>query len=195
MAKQTIVTLLDDLDESLADETVEFSLDGRNYEIDLSDKNAKKLREGLKKFVDAARRAGRAQTSSRASSSVSTRSTADREKNQKIREWALAHGYNVSDRGRLPMNVIEDYNAGKPAGNLVAQTAAKDEEPEFADPDPVESIKWNDLSGMSRTEIKMWTRSNDISDEWLKNPKHRNEMATFHLNNDMKGARKYVNSL
>src|ERR1700740_1798494 len=54
MAKKVTVTLVDDFDgEGAADETVEFGLDGVSYEIDLSNKNAGKLRNDLKQWVDA----------------------------------------------------------------------------------------------------------------------------------------------
>ena len=57
MAKKVTVTLIDDSDgEGAADETVEFGLDGVNYEIDLSSKNAAKLRAELKKWAEAGRR-------------------------------------------------------------------------------------------------------------------------------------------
>ena len=59
MAKKVTVTLVDDFDgEGAADETVEFSVDGVTYEIDLSAKNAKALRNDLKKWVEAGRRVG-----------------------------------------------------------------------------------------------------------------------------------------
>src|SRR3981081_3199509 len=59
MAKKVHVTLVDDFDgEGAADETVEFGLDGVSYEIDLSTKNAAKLRHDLKQWVDAGRRVG-----------------------------------------------------------------------------------------------------------------------------------------
>jgi ribosome assembly protein YihI (activator of Der GTPase) len=45
MATQTTVMLVDDLDGSEADEQVKFMVDGRSYEIDLSSRNSKKLRE------------------------------------------------------------------------------------------------------------------------------------------------------
>ena len=52
MAKKVTVTLVDDFDgEGAADETVEFGLDGVSYEIDLSSKNASKLRNDLKQWV------------------------------------------------------------------------------------------------------------------------------------------------
>jgi hypothetical protein len=59
MAKKVTVTLVDDFDgEGAADETVEFGLDGVTYEIDLSAKNATKLRNDLKQWVEASRRVG-----------------------------------------------------------------------------------------------------------------------------------------
>ena len=59
MAKKVTVTLVDDFDgEGAADETVEFGLDGVTYEIDLSAKNATKLRHDLKQWVEAGRRVG-----------------------------------------------------------------------------------------------------------------------------------------
>ena len=52
MAKKVTVTLVDDFDgEGAADETVEFGLDGVTYEIDLSNKNAGKLRADLKQWM------------------------------------------------------------------------------------------------------------------------------------------------
>jgi hypothetical protein len=104
MAKQTTVTLIDDLDGSEADEQVEFAVDGRSYEIDLSKANSARLRDVLAPFVSAARRTG-----GRRSAPAAGRSTSDREQNQAIREWAQQNGFTVSDRGRLPANVIEAY--------------------------------------------------------------------------------------
>ena len=62
MAQRTIVQLTDDLDgKPIPDgkgETIRFSLDRTDYEIDLTDKNAKALRDTLAKYVTAARRTG-----------------------------------------------------------------------------------------------------------------------------------------
>ena len=55
MARETIITLVDDLDGGPADETVVFSLDGATYEIDLSAENASRLRMLIKTYVAAAR--------------------------------------------------------------------------------------------------------------------------------------------
>ena len=59
MAKKVTVTLVDDFDgEGPADETVEFSIDGVSYEIDLSARNAQRLRDEFKAWADAGRRDG-----------------------------------------------------------------------------------------------------------------------------------------
>jgi hypothetical protein len=106
VAKQTTVTLVDDLDGSQATEQVEFAVDGRSYEIDLSPANSAKLREALAPFISVARRAG---TRRSASSPAPSRPAADRVQNQAIREWAVAQGMKISERGRIPSGVLEAY--------------------------------------------------------------------------------------
>lgn len=109
MAQQVLVSLVDDLTGDAADETVTFGLDGKTYEIDLTDENAAKLRESLAEYLAAARRAG-ATTGRRASSGVTRRPLVDREQNQAIREWARKRGMKVSDRGRIPADVVDAYH-------------------------------------------------------------------------------------
>ncbi|GAA2336791.1 Lsr2 family protein [Saccharopolyspora halophila] len=115
MAQKVTVTLVDDLDGGQADETVEFGLDGVSYQIDLSADNAGELREAMANYVSSARRAGgrkkpgpRPGSGSGRSSSGST--SADREQNQAIREWARKRGLKVSDRGRIPADIVEQYH-------------------------------------------------------------------------------------
>ncbi len=109
MARQTTITLVDDLDGSEADEQVEFSVDGRSYEIDLSVANAGRLRDTLAPFISAARRTGVRRAGS-AGGSVA-RAGSDRAQNQAIREWAIAQGMKVSERGRIPTNVLTAYRS------------------------------------------------------------------------------------
>lgn len=113
MAQKVMVTLVDDLDGSEAEETVEFGLDGAFYEIDLSEDNAERLRNALSEYVEHARRqAGRKRAGARAGAGRAPRTaSADREQNQAIREWARKQGMNVSDRGRIPKEVTDAYNA------------------------------------------------------------------------------------
>ena len=112
MAQVREVRLIDDLDGGAADETLQFGLDGRNYEIDLSKVNAGKLRDALASYVTAARRIG-----GRSRGGGMPRSTArpsiDREQNQAIREWARKRGMKVSERGRIPAEVLEAYHRAK----------------------------------------------------------------------------------
>jgi Lsr2 len=108
MAKQTTVTLVDDLDGSEAEEQVEFAFEGKAYEIDLSATNSARLRSALEPFVSAARRTGGRRRSG--GSPAATRPSTDREQNQAIREWAQEQGMKISERGRIPSNVLEAYH-------------------------------------------------------------------------------------
>ena len=109
MAQKVEVTLVDDLDGGTADETVSFAIDGAQYEIDLSAKNAQKLRDAVTPFVGAGRKAGR--TSTRNTRGGRSSAAVDREQNQAIREWAKKKGLNVSERGRIPAEIVERYHA------------------------------------------------------------------------------------
>ena len=103
MAKQVITLLTDDLDGGEADRTVEFGLDGVNYTIDLSEKNAGKLRKALDPYLNVATRVGRSGgTRGRAARAAPSTGRASRDQNQAIREWASKNGYEVSERGRIP---------------------------------------------------------------------------------------------
>jgi hypothetical protein len=106
MARQIITVLTDDLDGGHADQTVEFGLDGVSYTIDLSEKNAGKLRKALEPYRAVAAKAGLAvgRHGAVAPSRVSSRET-----NQAIREWAVKNGWAVSERGRIPSSVVEAY--------------------------------------------------------------------------------------
>lgn len=110
MAKQQVVTLIDDLDGSTATETVEFGLDGSFYEIELNDKNSKKLRDALASYVSHARRA-EGRTSVRPARTRAASARTDREQLQQVREWARKNNLDVSDRGRISAKVMDAYNA------------------------------------------------------------------------------------
>ncbi|HYH31429.1 MAG TPA: Lsr2 family protein [Pseudonocardia sp.] len=110
MATKTTVTLVDDLDGSTADEQVEFAMDGKSYEIDLSAANSARLREALAPFVSAARRTSGRRRSAAAARPAAARPSTDREQNQAIREWAQQQGMKISERGRIPSNVLEAYH-------------------------------------------------------------------------------------
>jgi hypothetical protein len=109
MASKTLVILEDDLDGGQADETVSFSLDGVSYEIDLSSKNAGKLRDALASYVGSARRVGGRAARGRAGLAKAARGGGVN--TSEIRDWARAKGLDVSERGRIPATIIEQYNA------------------------------------------------------------------------------------
>ena len=118
MAQRTTVSLVDDLDQSDADETVEFGVDGVSYAIDLSKTNAASLRDALAAYVAHARRTSgrrRAGGSTRDSSSSgpsrpTRRTGSDRDQNKAIRDWARRQGKTISERGRIPSEISEAYH-------------------------------------------------------------------------------------
>jgi len=105
MAQKVTVTLQDDLDGGRADETVRFAIGGTGYEIDLSTSNAAAFRRQLVPFIAHARKAGRGPRRQPG------RSAASRERSGDIREWAKDQGIAVSERGRIPASVVEQYRA------------------------------------------------------------------------------------
>ena len=108
MAQITQMKLVDDLDGGEAAESVAFSLDGKFYEIDLSDKHAAALRDAFAPFISSARRAGNgSKVASR--QRMSMRAGRSREDTAAVREWANANGLEVSARGRISTAVLEAY--------------------------------------------------------------------------------------
>ena len=104
MAQKTLVILEDDLEGGEAAETVSFSLDGVAYEIDLSVKNAAKLRDAMAAYVGSARRVG-----GRASRGKAKALRTGNARTSEIREWARSTGLDVSERGRIPASIVEQY--------------------------------------------------------------------------------------
>ncbi|MFE9426635.1 Lsr2 family protein [Kitasatospora sp. NPDC006697] len=116
MAQRVQVILEDDLDGGSADETVTFALDGVAYEIDLKSGNAEKLRNLLAPYVEKGRKqSGRLTSARRTGGRTAARPAAGSADTAKIRTWAKDNGYNVNDRGRVPSNVREAYEAANAA--------------------------------------------------------------------------------
>jgi hypothetical protein len=105
MAQKVTVALEDDLTGGPAQETVRFAFEGTDYEIDLNAKNTAALRKQLAPYLEHARRAGRSQ------SRRAGRTVASRQRSGDIRAWAKEHGLAVSERGRIPASVVEQYQA------------------------------------------------------------------------------------
>lgn len=112
MSKRVVIELIDDLDGQPIDSgeggTVQFALQGRSYELDLSTSNLAKLEEAVAPFVEVARASnGRSTNSPRPRRRQSTTELAE------IREWARGQGISVSDYGRVPADVRSAYAASK----------------------------------------------------------------------------------
>jgi hypothetical protein len=116
VAQKVNIVLVDDIDESEATETVTFGLDGTSYEIDLNDTHAAELREALAPYLGHARkvptssgrRTTRRSSSGGAGASAgggSGASAAD------VRAWARENGHTVPERGRIPAEIREAYDA------------------------------------------------------------------------------------
>ena len=95
----------DDIDGGAASVTIPFSLEGKSYEIDLSDENASQFRAALQPYIDKARPAGPPKSRSRSGSRGAAADPAD------VRAWARTNGYAVQERGRIPAAVMEAYTA------------------------------------------------------------------------------------
>ena len=104
MATRTSVHLEDDLTGGEADESVTFGLDGKQFEIDLNEKNASELREILAPYIAA----GRSVRHTRGNGRSSTGSGADADP-ATIRAWAQSNGHAVSSRGRVSRELREAY--------------------------------------------------------------------------------------
>jgi len=109
MAQRTQVIFEDDIDGSEAEGTVTFALNGVQYEIDLSNKNAEKLRNAFEPYV-----AGGRKVSARSAAVRSSRGAASapkRHDQSAVREWAKSQDLKISDRGRIPADVLAKYEA------------------------------------------------------------------------------------
>jgi hypothetical protein len=115
LLKET-VHWLDDFDGSEGAQSVEFSLDGADYEIDLSIAHRLELNRTLQRYIDAARPVAATKSNKR------PRNKETRDLDADIRAWAKADGRwpYLNDRGRLPRAVTDAYN--EEAGYEVPRT-------------------------------------------------------------------------
>jgi hypothetical protein len=109
MVQKTVVTMVCDLphdEEVSGTETVSFSVDGAGYEIDVCAAHAKELHDIFGSYIAHARRASAVARPRR-----KTRSGPGRERSSEIRQWARERGEKVSERGRIPASIIQEYEA------------------------------------------------------------------------------------
>ena len=112
MAQKVEVKLIDDLDGGQADETVSFSLEGTQYVIDLSGKNAKQLRSSLAKYIAAARKEKGARQPGRGGGRRASATSAGPDSSQ-VRTWAREQGFDVSERGRVSKDLIARFQEAR----------------------------------------------------------------------------------
>jgi hypothetical protein len=120
MAQKVAVQLVDDLDGTQSDgiSTVTFGLDGVTYEIDLTQANADNLRETLEEYITHAPSYRRPCQARYRSGSAAAR----REQAQAVRKWARKKGLEVSDRGRIPANITEAFEAAQAQASTATST-------------------------------------------------------------------------
>lgn len=112
-----ILQVTDDLDGSTfettpeAHEPVRFSLDGKHYELDLTDSNAANLREALALYVASARRVSKEGKPYSKSQLAKTAAPLKPGQSNAIRSWAGKHGLRVNEKGRIPSDLQEAYDA------------------------------------------------------------------------------------
>jgi hypothetical protein len=115
MAQKYLVQIVDDLDGTQLDqndaEQVSFAIDGVSYVIDLSTSNAENLRNTLRQYTDAARRADTAARATGGSTRRESGTSAKRTDLEQVRAWANANDRPVSTRGRIPATILEAYDA------------------------------------------------------------------------------------
>ena len=110
MAQRVSVDLVDDLDGGRAVETLRFSIDGTDYEIDLGKRNADRLRAAMAAYIESGRRLVRTTGRGRGRTVVQRRVEVAADP-RAVRAWAKANRVSIPDRGRIPLAVIEQYRA------------------------------------------------------------------------------------
>ena len=103
MAQRMQVLYVDDIDGSEAEGTVRFGLGGTDYEIDLNKKHADQFAKAIGPYIAAARKV----VSSRRARGTRT----PRHGQSAVRAWAREQGIKISDRGRIPADVLAQYQA------------------------------------------------------------------------------------
>ncbi len=123
MSQRILVKLVDDLDPTAeADETLQFTVDGVTYEMDLSAAHAEEFRAAMEKWTDISRRIAGRRPNKLATVAASSKAKAgkggsDLELHERasLRAWAAENGYQVADRGRIAASVIDAWReAGSP---------------------------------------------------------------------------------
>jgi len=102
MAQRTQVLYVDDIDGSEAEGTVRFRFDGTDYEIDLNKEHTDQFAHAIGPFIAAARRISSSRRPARGTGAA-------RHNLSDVRAWARDQGVKISDRGRIPAEVLAKY--------------------------------------------------------------------------------------
>jgi hypothetical protein len=110
MAQRIVLT--DDLDGSEATQTLTYTIDGQEYEIDLSDENVQRFHEALEPFVSKSRQVERRAEPARRGRGDSRRrgGGSGRDDIPQIRAWAESQRMDVSARGRVKKEIMNAYD-------------------------------------------------------------------------------------
>lgn len=114
--------------DDLTGETIELGIDGRLHLLDLSDVNAKELRDFLSPYLDAAHdtrkiglvepkkpKAGEKPPRARpGEDGPASQTMRDREARTRIREWARVNGYEVADNGIIHFEIVLAFHKAHP---------------------------------------------------------------------------------
>lgn len=98
-----IVEVVDDFDGTPADQTVRFAFNGASYEIDLNRAHFEEFAEAIQPYIKVGRKTGSTRRRGNAGNPAQRLETA------KIRALAKEEGYELSERGRIPASIVEDY--------------------------------------------------------------------------------------
>lgn len=101
--KKTKVFLVDNIDGSEAERTISFAFNGISYQIDLNAEHANKIEDDFAQWIRHARRTGGRAVTRRSGATAGASDSA------KIRQWAQDEGLEVSQRGRIPASIVEQY--------------------------------------------------------------------------------------
>lgn len=110
MARRKITQYFDDMDNTPLDEddlnVIRFGYEGTEYILDLSDENAREFREIMEPYVRAARKVSSVRGGGRRGEGATIGS---RGNSREIREWAVAQGMKVANRGKIPIEILNAY--------------------------------------------------------------------------------------
>ncbi|QNJ57084.1 nucloid associated Lsr2-like [Gordonia phage Rabbitrun] len=113
MSRQEVIRVIDDYDgqpiENEEPIVMEFSVEGEQYQLDLRPSNVTKFQKDMTKWTDKAQKVGGRRK--RRAKAVAPTKAAKSAELAEIRNWARDNGYEVSDKGRVPAEIREAFEA------------------------------------------------------------------------------------